>query len=130
MIGAGIDLKALRCIIQQGALSGVSRLKVGDLEIEFHQYLNSPVGHKQGVLFQAGQPGRRKKSDIATELVMKPMDDEDLQDFQEVQLMIDDPVAYENQMISNHLETSREKGHEGTKNIGPESSLLRGRERR
>lgn len=126
MSGAGIDLQSLCRIIREGARAGVSRLKTSDLELEFHQDQLSSVSHKQGMLFTAGQPrGKKKSENESAEMIVENIDNENLEDHQDIQLLIDDPVAYESRMISNHLDTSGERGHEGTQNFGSERPLQR-----
>jgi hypothetical protein len=101
----GFTSKELCSILRESNKSGVSELTLGSLHVRFH-----PSGSTRHVerpddesflapsteMDEAPVVGRMEPADPVQKAV--------LQEFAEAQTLIDDPAAYETQMIDEHLD--------------------------
>jgi hypothetical protein len=109
--GQSYDLKSISKLIQQCKDSGVSRLKLGDLEVrfdigqlrqaeplepEFQEFADSSARDSAPV-------GEGKPPKVPKDLVER---------FAEEQQLFDDPLAFETQLIDQHLSGRAETNEE------------------
>jgi hypothetical protein len=126
-------------IIRECGRSGVKKLQWGTLNLEFHpptvslfsseSQLEQPKA-SQMIMPWASPPEKRasKKDAEPPQMLMTPQDFEAVKAFEEFQLAIDDPLAYEEQQIGEGLEAQRVRGNgEGTEDRGSEQAVHGGR---
>lgn len=77
---------------------------MGDLEVEFHQHYESSARHT--VNSSGRQPMNQvDATTMPREVYMATEEDlEKIREMEELQVLIDDPVRYEEQVIQEHLE--------------------------
>ena len=113
-----LDANGVVDIIKAAHGQSILKIKWGDLEIEFNHTLSeSPVSHKQEPSVQS-QP--EETLPTRPEVLFTTEDEEKIRAIEELQLMMDDPITFEDRVIAEQLEGA---GHETTDHIGPESDL-------
>lgn len=124
-------------IIKECGLRGVSRLKWKELDLEFHKpkdyVLENQSGHPNQLTSVANQLPfpwanqpryKASKDEPPPKSLMQPLDEEALKEFEEFQLAIDDPIAYEEAQMRDDMEAQRVRGHaEATEGRGSEQNL-------
>lgn len=98
-------LAQLPAILEACARTGVATLKCGDIEVSFIQGLpQSYVNYGQAS--QADLPNDLDfpASQASEQPRIENLDTSLLEDMRRSQLMIDDPLSYEQEMIDEHLE--------------------------
>jgi hypothetical protein len=119
----GIDAKSICAIIKACGLAGVSRLKLADdFEIEFIQDKNHSASLKQTTVL-ASQPKNKIEdhAPVQTEIFKISEDQDRIKEMDDFQVLMDDPLGFENQVIGEYLEGTA--GSDRTKDFGPESDL-------
>lgn len=99
-------LDKLPAILEACQKSGVAVLKFGDLEVSFHPLPAAPLfADTLGATSQVALPDpyRFPASPASEQTRIEPVDPELLEDMRRAQLMIDDPMAFEQEMVDEHL---------------------------
>lgn len=117
------DEKLICRIIRESRRNGVRRLKWKELEVEFHAPRDYVLENQSGHLEQstsvanqlpfpwANQPGYKDKTDEPPETLIRTSDLEAEKEFEEIQLAIEDPLAYEELQMATDVEAARMRGN-------------------
>lgn len=124
MTSTAIDADSICRIIKECGKSRVSRFKVEGLEIEFissDRPLELSKTNNETELALARPPESNAENMEPPKVYLTEEDKEAFRQMDELQLAIDDPIAYEQQMIDESMENARTKLAGPSLNAEPEN---------
>ena len=106
----GPNFKSISILLKTASACGVSRLKLGDLDVRFH---SQPRQAEQQPLDTEFADSSARDSAPLGEGSLPPKVQKDLMErFNEEQLVLDDPLAYENLLIDRQHGSRAERDEE------------------
>ena len=119
-----LKTKDLCRIIETCRAAGVSKLKLGTIELEFNNIQGSYNPLESPAFGQYSQTKIKHQKEIPTQMHLLPEQEEELKEEMHSRLLIDDPSSFEEQMIWENLSAANTEGDiNGSTNSRPRENL-------